>query len=343
MDDVSPAPIIASILGYFRTAAMLAATRLDLFTRIAEGVGNVPALAAACGAEERSIRALCDFLVVDRHLEGDRNGYRLTQSSALFLDKRSPAYMGSIADFLASAANRSQALDDPVGFMLKQLRESAGNVEPENPVWVAYARAMTPLSLPVAKSAAAALAPRCRDARRILDIAAGSGVFGIELLRLLPEARVTAIDWPAVLAEAGANAGRRKVAERWSPLPGNAFEVEFGGGYDLVLLPNFLHHFDRSTNVALLRKVHAALAKDGHVAIIEFVPNEDRVSPPDGALFAMRMLGTTPAGDAYTLAEYRQMLTEAGFARVEDYSLAPAPQQLIVAHADPGATAGRGM
>src|SRR5436190_16067129 len=105
MEDTSPAPIIASILGYFRTSAMLAATRLDLFTRIAEGKASVAALADACGAEERSIRALCDFLVVDRHLERANGTYRLTAASATFLDKRSPAYMGSIADFLAAPEN----------------------------------------------------------------------------------------------------------------------------------------------------------------------------------------------------------------------------------------------
>ena len=87
---------------------MLAATRLDLFTRIAEGQASVAALAEACGAEGRSVRALCDFLVVDRHLERVRDGYRLTAASATFLDKRSPAYMGAIADFLAPPQNRSR-------------------------------------------------------------------------------------------------------------------------------------------------------------------------------------------------------------------------------------------
>ncbi|MEI9815305.1 MAG: methyltransferase [Acidobacteriota bacterium] len=116
-------------------------------------------------------------------------------------------------------------------------------------------------------------------------------------------------------------------------MPGSAFEVDFGADYDLVLLPNFLHHFDWPTNVALLKKVRAALKPGGIAAVIEFVPNDDRVSPPDGALFAMRMLGTTPNGDAYTLAEIGGMLREAGFGPSEAHSLAPAPQQLIVAKA----------
>jgi ubiquinone/menaquinone biosynthesis C-methylase UbiE len=320
LQDTSPAPIIASILGYFRTSAMLAATRLDLFTWIAEGKASVAALAEACGAEERSIRALCDFLVVDRHLERVPDGYRLTAASATFLDKRSPAYMGAIADFLASPQNREQALSDPLAFMQRAARRPAGNLEPENPVWVAYARAMTPLSLPAAKATAAVLAPLMSDARSILDIAAGSGMFGIEMLRALPEAHVTALDWPAVLEVAKANAGRRKVADRLALLPGSALELDLGTDYDLVMLPNFLHHFDEATNIALLRRVRAALALGGRIAVIEFLRDEDTVPPEPIATFALMMRATTPAGDAYAVSELERMVHAAGF---DDTALTP--------------------
>jgi ubiquinone/menaquinone biosynthesis C-methylase UbiE len=172
---------------------------------------------------------------------------------------------------------------------------------------------------------------------RVLDIAAGHGLFGIHVALANPAAHITFQDWSNVLAVAGDNARERGLEGRFELLPGSAFEVAFGEGYDLALLPNFLHHFDHDTNVSLLRKVRAALKADGRVAIIEFVPNEDRVSPPDGALFAMRMLGTTPSGDAYTLAEFEQMLGRAGFALREVRRLAPAPQTLIVA--SPSSTA----
>ena len=48
--------------------------------------------------------------------------------------------------------------------------------------------------------------------------------------------------------------------------------------------------------------------------------SDDRVSPPDGALFAMRMLGTTPSGDAYTFVEIDRMLHDAGFGWGKDRS-----------------------
>jgi hypothetical protein len=118
-------------------------------------------------------------------------------------------------------------------------------------------------------------------------------------------------------------------------LPGSAFDVDYGSDYDLALITNFLHHFDTSTNEMLLRKVYAALNAEGRAVTLEFVPNEDRVSPPLTAAFSMTMLGTTPHGDAYTFAEFDQMFRKAGFARSEMFSL-PMPEQVIVSYKSRG-------
>jgi hypothetical protein len=109
--------------------------------------------------------------------------------------------------------------------------------------------------------------------------------------------------------------------------------VDFGGDYDCVLLANFLHHFDPPTCVELLRKVRASLAPHGCAAILEFVPNADRVSPPAPALFALTMLAGTPAGDAYTAREIDSMCRQSGFAAVEFAPLPPSSQTLALAYA----------
>ncbi len=166
---------------------------------------------------------------------------------------------------------------------------------------------------------------------KVLDVAAGHGLFGIHVALAAPGAHVTFQDWNNVLDVARENVKSKGLDARASFLPGSFFDVGLGTGFDLVLLPNFIHHFDYPTNVSLLKKTREALAPTGQVAIVEFVPNEDRVSPPDGALFAMRMLGTTPSGDAYTFTEIERMLREAGFGGARAESLAPAHQQLILA------------
>jgi ubiquinone/menaquinone biosynthesis C-methylase UbiE len=167
---------------------------------------------------------------------------------------------------------------------------------------------------------------------KVLDIAAGHGLFGVTLAKHNPNAEIVAIDWPNVLEVAKENAQAAGVADRYSVIPGSAFEVDFGNGYDLVLLTNFLHHFDLDTCERLLRKVYTALKVDGRVVALEFVPNEDRVSPPVAASFSMMMLGTTPSGDAYTFSEYDRMFRNIGFSSSELHALSPTFQQVVISY-----------
>jgi len=102
--------------------------------------------------------------------------------------------------------------------------------------------------------------------------------------------------------------------------------------YDLVLIPNFLHHFDPPSCTNFMRKVHAALAPGGRAAIAEFVPNPDRISPPTAAAFSMMMLATTPAGDAYTFVELESISKNAGFARVEMTAEEVGLDRLVIAY-----------
>jgi hypothetical protein len=106
--------------------------------------------------------------------------------------------------------------------------------------------------------------------------------------------------------------------------------VELGENYDLVLLTNFLHHFDQQVCVDLLKKVHRSMTPGGVLITLEFVPNQDRVSPPIPASFSMMMLGLTPAGDAYTNEQLSRMMSEAGFGRNELIPVPQSPQHILV-------------
>jgi 2-polyprenyl-3-methyl-5-hydroxy-6-metoxy-1,4-benzoquinol methylase len=168
---------------------------------------------------------------------------------------------------------------------------------------------------------------------RVLDIAAGHGLYGIAIAKQHPQARIAALDWAPVLQVAVENAQKAGVADRYETIPGSAFEAEYGGPYDAVLLTNFLHHFDRATCVGLLRRVHAALRPGGRAATLEFVPNEDRVSPPMAAGFSLTMLVTTRTGDAYTFSELESMYREAGFGNVTRHPIPTGPNTLVMGEA----------
>jgi ubiquinone/menaquinone biosynthesis C-methylase UbiE len=329
----SPALFFETMNAYQRTAALKAAIELDLFTAIGEGAHTAAALAQRCEASERGMRILCDYLVVIGFLTKDENRYGLTPDSAAFLDRRSPSYIATAATFLASPM-LTEGFDDVAAVVRKggTVISEEGSLEPEHPVWVEFARAMAPLMTLPAELIAKLVGADSGQKWKVLDIAAGHGLFGIAIAKHNPNAEIVALDWPNVLEVAKENARAAGVADRYGVIPGSAFEVDYGTGYDLVLLTNFLHHFDPETCELLLRKVYAALETSGRAVSFEFVPNEDRVSPPVAASFSLMMLGTTPSGDAYTFAELDRMFRNTGFSRSELHPLPPTFQQVVISH-----------
>jgi ubiquinone/menaquinone biosynthesis C-methylase UbiE len=168
--------------------------------------------------------------------------------------------------------------------------------------------------------------------KKVLDIAAGHGLFGIEIAKRCPAAEIVALDWPNVLSLAQDMARRAGIQERYRTIAGDAFQQDFGSGYDLVLLTNFLHHFSLATCETLLRKVHRSLTDGGRVITLEFIPDDDRVTPPAVAEFSLIMLATTPEGDAYTFREFEQVFRAAGFARSELHPIAGSAEQVVVSY-----------
>lgn len=328
----SPALFFDTINAYQKSAALKAAIDLNLFTAIGAGSASVAEIASRCSGTERGVRILCDYLTILGFLgkQGDR--YVITPSTATFLDRNSPAYTGSAADFLLAPelTRNFECLADAVrkgGTAHSEL----GTVAPEHPVWVAFARGMGPLMMAPAEALAELLSLDPGHPAKILDVSASHGVYGLAFARRNPTAHLVALDWAPVLEVAKENARATGVAERFSTIEGSAFDVELGSGYDLVLIPNFLHHFSAIDCTRFLRKVHAALHPGGRVAIVEFVPNPDRVTPPDVAGFSLVMLASTPSGDAYTFAEYEAMLREASFDAAEKHPLPPSTATVVIA------------
>jgi len=251
MADSSENPVFEFALAYQKTAALIAAVKLDIFTKIGAGTTSLEDLASRTESSVRGLRILCDYLTVIGLLEKQHSNYLLSQISKTFLDESSP-------------------------------------------------------------------------------LAAGHGLYGIEVAKVAPEALVTAVDWEQVLRVTRANAVEAGVVDRFRMMAGNALDMDWGSDYDLVLLPNFLHHFDFDVCTALLRKVKASLSASGQAWAIDLVPNEDRISPPIPAMFAFWMLATTPGGDAYTIRELDEMARNAGFRGATTRALAPTPESLIV-------------
>jgi ubiquinone/menaquinone biosynthesis C-methylase UbiE len=328
--QVSIPALFSTLTAYQRSAALKAAIDLDVFTAVGEGHDTPAALARSRAASERGMRILCDAVVVLGFLTKRNGRYALAPGAELFLDRRSPVYAGSAANFIASPR-----LIDHFMTATEAVRKGGtvipddGTLADENPIWVEFARAMGPIAAFQAQLVADLLEADAAP-RRVLDIAAGHGEFGIAIAKRSPSATVVAVDWPNVLVVAEENARKAGIIDRFEKLPGSALEVKFGSDYDIVLLTNFLHHFDTAGCEQILRKVHSALKPGGKAVTLEFVPNEDRVSPPEAATFSLVMLVTTPGGDAYTFSELDRMCRTAGFTKNELHDLAPTFHRVVI-------------
>ncbi len=327
----SPAIIFETLNAYQHTAALRAAIELDVFTAIADGHKTASRISSRIGASEKGTRILCDYLTIIGLLTKDGSEYGLTADSQVFLSRHSPAYLGSAAEFLGRLEDMSGAFKDLAAVVRKggTTLPGAGTVEPENPIWVTFAHSMAPMMAMPAERIAQMIEGQ---PQKVLDIAAGHGLFGIAVAKRYSSARIVAVDWAPVLEVAKENAAKAGVADRYSVIPGSAFEVGFGSDYDVALVTNFLHHFNVTICGELLKKVHAALKPGGMMVTLEFIPNEDRVSPPMHAPFSMIMLGTTQDGDAYTFSELDAMCRSAGFARNEMRELTPLPNRVVVSY-----------
>jgi ubiquinone/menaquinone biosynthesis C-methylase UbiE len=322
----TPEHIFNTLCAFQQTAALKAGIDLDIFTAIADGANTPALLASKTAAAERGVRILCDYLTIQGFLTKESERYALTPESAIFLNRHSPACLGSMAGFLGSPWHKKNfdALTEAVrkGGTANAIGD---NTKPNDDVWINFARSMAPLTVRPAEFIAELTGAAEGKPCKVLDIAAGHGMYGVTVAKRNALAQIVALDWPGVLEVAQENAKKFGVADRYTTLPGSAFEAEYGTGYDFVLLTNIFHHFDEATC-----RVHAALKPGGKAITLEFVPNEDRVTPPTSAAFSLVMLAGTDSGDAYTFSQYEKMFRNAGFVKTAQHSVPDSPQQLLL-------------
>jgi len=327
----SPDLFMDAVWAFMRSSAIKAAIELEVFTHIDAGADTAAAIATKNGAAERGIRILCDGLTVMGFLTKTKGRYALTADTAAFLSRKSPAYMGDTIGFL-QAPHMLAAFGDLTNAVRKggHALTEKGNTETEAAAWVDFARSMGGLQRPVARELAGMIEKKPGDTFAVLDVAAGHGVYGITVAEKFENASITALDWEPVLTVARENAANAGILGRFRTIGGDAFRVRLGGPYDVVLLPNFLHHFNAEQCTTFLKRVAKVLKDDGVVLTFEHMPEEDRTSPAPAVMFAMTMLATTPEGDAYTVAEYSKMFAEAGIPKTEVRNLSVARGRALV-------------
>jgi ubiquinone/menaquinone biosynthesis C-methylase UbiE len=301
--------------GYAPPLIIEAAVKHRLFDLLDASPKTASQLAKASGASLRGVTAIGNALVGLRLLALDRGRYRLTPESAAFLVSRQPAYHGAFFHHISTQlVPKWLALDKIV--RTGKPATAANSQKTGAKFFADFVESIFPLSYAAAKTLGEHLRiPKAKKPVHVLDLAAGSGVWGIALAEQSPQVRVSAVDWPPVLAVTERIARRHGVAKRLTKIPGDLLKVSFGKNHHVATLGHILHSEGRDRSRKLLKKTFAALAPGGTIAIMEFLVDHDRNDPLVGLLFAVNMLVNTEDGDTFSFEEISGWLREAGFTK----------------------------
>jgi C-methyltransferase len=330
---VTPEPLMQMMQGMQATAILQAAVRLGVFDQIANGSDEAGAIAAGVVADERGTRILLDALAALGLLEKN-GGYRLSPLADAFLVSSRASYLGAMTDIFAGnwAWEAYPRLEEAVrrgGTILERDAEVPGHE-----MWETFARASVGVAAPASFALAQALKPWAerRETLEILDVACGSGLFGLTLAAQYPQAKVTLLDWPNVLALTSANVKQMGLEERTNFIEGDVFEAPLGGPYDLVLASHIFHHFSEQRCRELMQRLAGALKEDGRLAINEFTASGSKpAEEPFPSLFSVIMLAWTREGEAYPLETYERLLADTGLAAPEVHESIGMPSRFLIA------------
>ncbi|TPW18643.1 MAG: O-methyltransferase family 2 [Elusimicrobia bacterium] len=313
----SPQKILDMVFGFTPTVALATAVRLDVFTVLSQGVSTVPELSKATGAGLRGLVMLLDFLVSLGLVEKQSGRYSVTPESESYLVRGKDTYVGGFLDLAPGMMQDWLRLGDTLktGEPVRRVETQDASEEFFPPL----IRALYVANMGAARNLARKLGIGTRwRGLRILDVAAGSGVFGIGALLEDPSSTVTALDYPRILNVTREFAAKAGVEDRLSYLEGSLREVPLEDNtFDLALLGNICHSEGEDASREFFRKLQPAMRAGGKVAVIDMVPNEERTGPPFPLLFALNMLLHTRQGGTFTQGEYTRWLQEAGFKKVE--------------------------
>ena len=329
--QVSPERLMQFGFGYAPPLIIGAAVSNKVFDTLDSGAKTIDQVSKTTGASQRGLRAIMNALVGLELLKKDQQGkYSLTPESENFLVSTKPGTLaGSFPMIMQRLIPLWLKLDDIV--RTGRPAESRNQEHPGTEFFTELVENIIPMSYGSAQKLADHLKlARLKNELRVLDIAAGSGIWGIALAQKSSRVRVTAVDWAGMIPTTKRITQKFGVSDQFKFIQGDINEVEFGDGYDVATLGHILHSEGEERSRRLLKRTAHALKSGGTISIAEWLVNDDRTEPLPSLMFAVQMLVNTEKGDTFSFNEIKGWLEEAGFKKVRKLQ-APGPSPLILA------------
>jgi SAM-dependent methyltransferase len=336
----NPSAIMQMATGYWASATLFAANRLDLFALLATGPFSAAQAAEHAGADLRGITLLLDAccglgLLVKEADEAGRSAarYRNTPAADAFLVAGRPGYLGGALRWSADQFGAWGALADSVRLGMPAVQPSLHlGDDPEQTR--NFVLGMHHRALGVARGVIPFL--RLDGVRRLLDVGGGPGTYATLLAQRYPDLTVDVLDLPAVVAIARELVVESGLSERVRIRAGDATTDDYGiEEYDAVLFSGVLHQMPAETILSMLGRAAIALCAGGTVWISDMMLGPDKTEPPFSTLFSLQMLLTSAQGAVFSTDECLQWLEQSGFTDVTTQSLPPPLPYVVVTAARP--------
>ena len=327
MPTPTPDKIMQITTGGWATAILGTSMRYKIPTLLEAGADTAAGIAQKASISLRGAQALLDGLTGFGLITCENGRYDNTPEASTFLVEGRPSYLGGMAEVFLGEFPKWQRLPEAAQSGTPATTHTAD--VPDNEFWHKLVPAIAALGYPVAQFAAERLRIANRAAFTMLDIGGGSGVFSAVWLGANRQAQAVQLDWPQVNAIGRGYVAKFGVVDRFRTIDGDFHTADFGSNaYDYVVYSNIAHQESPADNVAVFKKVRAALKPDGTFVISDFVLDAARRGHPFAMMFSTEMLLSTKAGAAYTEPDYRNWLASAGFTSVE-LTQTPGPSTLV--------------
>jgi ubiquinone/menaquinone biosynthesis C-methylase UbiE len=318
---LTPQTLLDMNYAFARTALLIAAVRLHLFTYLSRKPLTSSELAACAdvvpAAAERLLRGLEALGLVAR--EGD--AYCLTPITELFLVEGKPSYLGgdtlAMLDYIPAWLELDLTLHTSVPY------RDLGDPATAESFFAPRVIDLFPLVFPVAARTAAELPLKMLEEAHILDVGAGSAPWSAAFARAYPSARVTALDLPAVVEQGRQQIAKTGLADRYTWIEADMEAATFPPlTYDLVLCGHVCRFIGDERTKALLTRLAQSLRPGGTILIADVFLSEDKKGPPPAITLDLSMLVNTAQGRIRTAGEIATWLIESGLQDVQQLHVA---------------------
>ena len=307
-DSHSPQGLLEMASAFQKSRVLLTAHELGVFTVLGDERRSSTEVAWALGTDARATNRLMNALCAIGLLEKTDDKFSNTPLASRFLVEGKPEFLGNLmhtAHLWETWSTLTEAVRKGRSVVTRPAK-----VNERDEGWLrAFIAAMHWRACQHAPEVVALL--DLSGVTRLLDVGGGSGAYAMAFARAKAELRAVVFDLPNVIPLTQKYIREEGILDRVETVAGDYEVVELGNGFDLVFLSAILHSNSPQQNRGLIRKCAEALSPHGQLVVQDFLMDEDRTSPPFGALFALNMLVGTEAGDTYTESEVRQWLQEA--------------------------------